>query len=199
MLVQRRDLIAGLSALTAAGVLPAAQAKSLTARDQSRSVAYVPAAHLPEDEHAIHRRHMSVAIDLAETVPFPFGAVIVDRAQQRIVAKGANAGAENPIFHGEIMAIINCAKANPDVKWEDLTIYSSGEPCPMCQCAIIWTGMAEAVYGTSVHTLSEMGVNQIKLDSPTVAAAAPFYSGRIVGGVLKERADAMYQKWADTL
>ncbi len=59
--------------------------------------------------------------------------------------------------------------------------------------------MAEAVYGTSVHTLSEMGVNQIKLDSPTVAAAAPFYSGRIVGGVLKERADAMYQKWADTL
>lgn len=140
MLVQRRDLIAGLSALTAAGVLPAAQAKSPTARDQSRSVAYVPAAHLPEDEHAIHRRHMSVAIDLAETVPFSFGVVIVDRARQRIVAKGANAGAENPIFHGEIMAIINCAKANPDVKWEDLTIYSSGEPCPMCQ----WPSFGQA-------------------------------------------------------
>ena len=54
----------------------------------------------------------------------------------------------------------------------------------------------ELVYGTSIEELTRLGVNQIRLDSVTVAAAAPFYSGRIVGGVLSERADRLYQSWA---
>lgn len=62
--------------------------------------------------------------------------------------------------------------------------------------AIAWTRIPEVVYGTSIEDLIKLEINQIGLDSPTVAAAAPFYSGRIIGGVLGERADRMYQRWA---
>jgi len=65
----------------------------------------------------------------------------------------------------------------------------------MCMSAIVWLRIPELVYGTSIEELAKLGINQIRLDSPTVAAAAPFYSGRIVGGVLKEHADQLYQGW----
>jgi len=53
------------------------------------------------------------------------------------------------------------------------------------------------IYATSIQSLIAFGVNQIQLDSPTVAAAAPFYDGHIIGGVLAERANAHYKQWAN--
>jgi tRNA(adenine34) deaminase len=87
----------------------------------------------------------------------------------------------------------------PKVEWRDLALYTTAEPCPMCMSAIVWAGMPELVYGTSVDELIRLGVNQLHLDSPTVAASAPFYSGRIIGGVLRKRTDPVYQRWAASL
>jgi tRNA(Arg) A34 adenosine deaminase TadA len=84
------------------------------------------------------------------------------------------------------------------VEWRHLTLYTSAEPCPMCGSAIVWTGISEIVYGASVEDLTSFGINQFHLDSPTIAAAAPFYSGKIIGGVLKDRANELYRKWAES-
>jgi tRNA(Arg) A34 adenosine deaminase TadA len=66
----------------------------------------------------------------------------------------------------------------------------------MCAAAEIWAGIPEVIYATSVESLIGYGLTQFRLDSPTMAAAAPFYSGEIIGGVLAERADAFYKVWA---
>ena len=167
--------------------------------DQVGSVVHVAIESLPEAEAAIHRRHMEKAIELAKSGPFPFASLIVDRRSQEIVAQAVNATDQNPILHSEVVAIINCAKEHPGIDWANLAIYTPGEPCPMCEAAIVWTRLSETVYGTSIRTFAELGVNQIGLESHAVASAASFYRGRIIGGVLSELTDEMYREWVASL
>jgi tRNA(Arg) A34 adenosine deaminase TadA len=161
-----------------------------------RGVSVTAAADLPEEERAEHESYMSVALDLVAAGPGPFATVIADRKAGRIVCQGVNNAGESRILHGEIVAILNGAKIEPRLNWRGLTLYTSAEPCPMCMSAIVWHRIPEMVYGTSVDDLIAMGINQFCLDSPAVAAAAPFYGGRIIAGVLKDRADAFYRDWA---
>ena len=193
-MVRRRTLMAAMPATVVAAALPASPARN--DGDVMRGVSVTAATDLPDDERAEHESYMSVALDLVAAGPGPFATVIVDRKAGRIVCQGVNNSRESRILHGEIVAILNGAKIEPRLDWRALTLYTSAEPCPMCMSAIVWHRIPEMVYGTSVDALIAMGVNQFRLDSPTVAAAAPFYSGRVVAGVLKDRADAFYRDWA---
>ena len=51
----------------------------------------------------------------------------------------------------------------------------------MCMGAILWVGIGGVVYGSSITTLTEIGIPQIMIDASVVRDAAPFYHGRIVG------------------
>lgn len=194
---QRRAFLAALPAVagTAALEWPARAARA--DEHGARSVIFTPVESLSVEERTRHERYMKAALDLAENLPGPFAAVFVDKRTGEIVCAGVNEHRENPIFHGEIVAINACARVMPKVDWGDLMLYTTAEPCPMCMSAIVWLRVPEIVYGTSIEELIRLGINQIRLDSPTVAAAAPFYSGRIVGGVSRERADPMYRSWAE--
>lgn len=163
---------------------------------ETRSIEFIPATALPEAELARHEKYMAMAIDLAEAGPGPFGTVIVDPQADKVVCTGVNQHTVSPILHGEIVAINNCAKIEPRVDWRKLDLYTSAEPCPMCQSAIVWAGISRVIYGTSIDDLVQFGIRQIRLDSPTVSAAASFYSGSIISGVLKTRSDTLYRRWA---
>ena len=195
-MIRRRTIMAAMPAIAAAVALPVAPAPARSDRVATRGVSVVAAADLAEDERAEHERYMAEALDLAAAGPGPFATVIVDRKAGRIVCQGVSNSRESRVLHGEIVALLNGAKIEPRLDWRELTLYTSAEPCPMCMSAIVWHRIPEMVYGTSVYDLIAMGANQFRLDSPTVAAAAPFYSGRIVAGVLKDRADPFYRDWA---
>ena len=194
MRLPRRSLLTSLPAAAAAATLPS----SLAAAGESpgRSVSFIEAPALPEAEREQHERYMAKALAMIEEGPSPFASVIVDRAKDEIICEGLGRQRESNVYHGEIVAMLNCAEIEPRVDWRALTLYTTGEPCPMCMSAIVWNRIGEMVYGTSVQSLIEWGANQFRLDSPTVAASAPFYSGRIVAGVLRERADTFYREWA---
>ena len=197
---QRRALLVDLPAV--AGMAALTWSRPGNARETgARSITFTPADELTAEERTRHERYMKLALDKLERdtaarASGPFAAVIVNRNTGDIVCEGINRYRENPTFHGEIVAINACARVTPKVDWSELALYTTAEPCPMCMSAIIWTRIPEVVYGTSVEELIKLGVNQFRLDSVTMAGAAPFYSGRIVGGVLKERADPIYRTWA---
>lgn len=192
----RRALLVDLPA--AAGLGASTLTRAGHAREiGSRSVTFTPAHALTAEERTRHEGYMKIALDSLEGAPAgPFAAVIVNRHSGEIVCRGVGQQRENPIFHGEIVAINACARVTPKVAWANLALYTTAEPCPMCMSAIVWTRIPELVFGTSIEELIKLGINQIRLDSATVAAAAPFYSGMIVGGVLGERADEVYRDWA---
>ena len=63
----------------------------------------------------------------------------------------------------------------------------------MCMSAIVWAGIGGVVYGSSITTLAEVGIPQIMVDASVVRDAAPFYRGRIMGGVLRAETDPLFR------
>ena len=129
-----------------------------------------------------HSVYMRAAIRLARRFApqNPFAAVIVDSQTASVVAEGWNRVADSPIWHGEMDAL---AKVDADqCDWERHILYTTAEPCPMCQSAILWAGIRKVVYGVSISELQQLGWRQIEIGSKEVAARAPFARCEITGG-----------------
>jgi tRNA(adenine34) deaminase len=138
-------------------------------------------------------RWMTAAIAAATRNPaLPFGAVLVDRLAERLVATGWNRGGTDPTAHGEV-DVIRCAAAEgapPD--WSRLTLYTTAEPCPMCAGAIIWAGIPRVVYGVSIPWLAARGWFQLDLRSVDVFDRAPGRDVAAVGSVQHEACAALF-------
>lgn len=140
-----------------------------------------------------HEDYMRRAIELAIEVPqFPFGAIIVKRATGEVVAEGFNQSALNPTFHGEMVAINRCAELYRPMDWSEFDLYTTAEPCPMCQSAIQWAGIANVYYGTSIPYLKEHGWQQINIRASEVIAQTPFRKTNIVGGILEAECNILF-------
>lgn len=147
----------------------------------------------PSRQKPRHEDFMRRAIALARQVPeVPFGAVIVRRATGEIVAEGWNRSSENPTLHGEIDAINRCAAAHRSIDWTGLDLYTTAEPCPMCQGAVEWAGIGTVYYGTSIPYLTERGWWQIDIRAEEVARRTPFRRTGIVGGVLEAECNTLF-------
>jgi tRNA(Arg) A34 adenosine deaminase TadA len=108
------------------------------------------------------------------------------------VAEGRNRSGDSPIWHGETDAIHRCAVAHPGIDWSSLTLYSTAEPCPMCQSAVLWAGISRVVFGTSIRTLQSRGWWQIDIPAEEVTRRTPFRECVILGGVLESECDALF-------
>jgi len=141
-----------------------------------------------------HERLMKRAIAQAKKVPrVPFGAVIVRGTSGEEVAAGFNRSAMNPVFHGELEAILHCIAEHPDIDWSQLVLYTTAEPCPMCQSAIEWTGMALTVYGSSVPFLKKLGWDCIDIRAAEVIRRTPFRRTALMGGILEQECNALFR------
>lgn len=151
-------------------------------------------ADTPTDsERAEHEKYMRRAIELAaNNRKAPFGALLVDRERKKIMAEGWNKSAQHPAWHGEMDAINRCVEQHGKPEWARLTLYTTAEPCSMCQSAVIWAGIPLVVYGTSVSGLLAMGWNQIGIPADEVVAKSPFRRCRVVGGVLEKECNALF-------
>jgi tRNA(adenine34) deaminase len=138
--------------------------------------------------------YMRLAIIMAQKVPrYPFGAVIVRRATGEVLAKGYNRSSRNPTIHGEIDVINRCAAKHAPVDWTALDLFTTAEPCPMCQSAIEWAGMATVYFGTSIPFLQQHGWRQIDIRAEEVARRTPFRNTKVIGGVLEQECNALFE------
>jgi len=141
-----------------------------------------------------HEHYMRRAIELAANVPdLPFGAVIVDQTSGEILAEGWNKSSINPTWHGEIDAINHMVEAGHKVNESPLALYSTAEPCPMCQGAILWTGIETVVFGSSIRFLQQLGWKQIDISAQEVAQRTPFHDCTLIGGILEDECHALFQ------
>jgi tRNA(adenine34) deaminase len=160
-----------------------------------RSTPSVSAASLDLSEIPlpVHEQAMQLAIAAARANPsLPFGAVIVRAADRELMATGVNNRSANPAFHGEIVAINDYVARHGNRGWDEVILYTTGEPCPMCMSTLVWARVGGVVYGTSIEKLQQVGIEQILLPATTVLAAAPFYRGGILGHVLQSETDALF-------
>ncbi|WP_150135030.1 nucleoside deaminase [Streptomyces hyaluromycini] len=146
------------------------------------------------DGGAAHARFMSLAIEQAHrNARYPFGAVFVHSG--RVLGRGVNASAENPSYHGEMVAMADYVRRAGNQGWAATTLYSTAEPCAMCMSACVWAGVGQVVWGTSIEELGRTGLVQIAIPAAEVArAASPFYSPELLGGVLAGTTDALFRQ-----
>ncbi|MFG2916188.1 deaminase [Kitasatospora sp. NPDC048298] len=179
-----------LGTAAAAGAVPYAAHAVPVARPEPR-----PRSQPQEREQRRgHEYFMAQAIVEGRKLErYPFGAVIVRAGV--VVARGVAAAAENPTYHGEMVAIEDHAQRADDPDWGATTLYTTAEPCPMCMSACAWAGIRRVVWGTSIEGLRRTGLDQIDLSATAVAdAARSFYSPRLLlGGVLATETDAMFR------
>lgn len=167
------------TAAAAALVAPAA----LGAGPANAKAVMLPA--IPEDD-----AFMQAAIDIARAEGKRFAAVIV--ANGEIIAQGFNPGRDapggfNPTNHGEMVAIDNCVETHGADALRGATLYTTGEPCPMCMGAIVWSRFGRVVYAVPIKRLATV-MNQIMISCTEIAREAPFIEIGITGGVLEDEA-----------
>ncbi|KAK4046252.1 hypothetical protein OIV83_006231 [Microbotryomycetes sp. JL201] len=135
----------------------------------------------------------------------PFGSVVVEHkadGTDEIVCVAANQVGVigDPSMHGEMSAIRACTEVlknrglSPQemlLAWRNYTMYTNGEPCPMCASALRWSGVKEVVWGTSIETIIKHGRSQIYLPSSLIVSASYALGHQTlwIGSILSEETD----------
>ena len=109
-----------------------------------------------------HHQYMQMAIAEARTGirqghGGPFGCVIVKDG--RVLAKAHNHVLVNhdATAHGEIMAIRQAGETLGTHDLTGCTLYTTGEPCHMCLCAILWANISKVYYGCTIADNARIG------------------------------------------
>lgn len=139
----------------------------------------------------VYMRH---ALKIACSSPQkPFGAILVHTVTGEIISEGFNSTDEDPILHAEIAAIHNCARRTAKLPWQELELYTTAEPCAMCQCAIEFARIPFVCYGTSSSWLQQHGWRQIGIQAEEVIRRTSWSKTVIVGGILADECNALLE------
>jgi len=150
---------------------------------------------LDKESYEQHCRWMQYALELAgkagEAGEIPVGAVLVD-AQGSIVGEGNNRKERDrdPTAHAEMIAIRAAAQKISNWHLNDLTLYVTLEPCPMCSGAIIQGRVGTLVYGADDP---KTGAVRSVLNLPDSAASN--HRLTVIGGILNSACRQQLQAW----
>lgn len=97
------------------------------------------------------RQFMKLAIEEAKKAEaigeVPIGAVIVYENDIIAAAHNLRETTQNAVTHAELMAIQEACSKTGSWRLENMTLYVTLEPCPMCAGAIIQSRIPRVVYG----------------------------------------------------
>ena len=118
-------------------------------------------------------KFIDIAIDLSEKSLYPYGAIVVRNGE--IIGKSSDeVPIRNTIYtHAELIAIesavLNIKESISRGNLHECTLYTSCEPCMMCQEAILAEGISRVVYAATIedsskHYCEEFPVSLEKID-----------------------------------
>ncbi|WP_414752104.1 nucleoside deaminase [Anabaena sp. CCY 9910] len=128
---------------------------------------------------------MRLAIAEAKKGDAPYGAIIVKDDQVVAFAHNTVARDNDPSAHAEINVIRRLTAQLQNFSLEGYSIYTTGEPCPMCAAACVWTGIAEIIYGASIQDLILANQAQIQISCEELIAKS-FRNIKVTKGILRQ-------------
>jgi tRNA(adenine34) deaminase len=138
-----------------------------------------------------HQNFMGVAVEAAKQGDAPYGAVLVKNGEVVAVAHNTVRQDHDPSAHAEINVIRKLTSQLKNPSLEGYTIYTTGEPCPMCATACVWAGISDIVYGASIADLVSVNQSQIDISCEEVIAKS-FRNIRVIGGVLRKECLSLF-------
>ncbi|BAB76333.1 nucleoside deaminase [Anabaena sp. FACHB-709] len=128
---------------------------------------------------------MRLAIAEAKKGDAPYGAVIVKDNQVVAFAHNTVARDNDPSAHAEINVIRRLTAQLQSFSLAGYSIYTTGEPCPMCAAACVWSGIAEIIYGASIQDLILANQSQIQISCEEVIAKS-LRNIKVTKGILRQ-------------
>lgn len=145
----------------------------------------------PEDNDCTF---MQRAIQQAELGETPFGCVIVLNSEIISEAFNTVSSSHDPSAHGEINAIRKACQQLKTPYLNKATLYTTGEPCPMCMSAILYAKIQRVVFGASIPSIARF-MPQISVLSAEIAARSS-QSVVLKGPFLEELCVPLVQKFS---
>ena len=114
---------------------------------------------LEEDE-----KYIDIAIDISKKSYYPFGAIVVRNG--KIIGRSSDeTPVKNTVYtHAELIAIesavLNIKDSLSRGNLHECTLYTSCEPCLMCQEAILAEGISRVVYAATIEDSNEYFCNE---------------------------------------
>lgn len=110
-----------------------------------------------QDEVGFLQQAIRLAVDNAAAGRLPFGAVIVRAGE--VLATGVNTEQRDsdPTAHAEIAAIRNACGAVGSTRLPGATVYSSCEPCAVCQTVSAAAEVTGIVYAAPRELVPDLG------------------------------------------
>lgn len=135
---------------------------------------------------------MARTIEIAKHNFTPYGCIIIDPVSSSFIEHANSVRQEGKTAHAEMNALRNLKKLkHKDPK--DLILYSTGEPCPMCMGAIIWSGIRTIRFGMSIPEISKFQ-NQISVPCTEIAERS-WVDVDIKGGILEGKCRELFEKY----
>jgi tRNA(adenine34) deaminase len=127
---------------------------------------------------------MRLALAEAKKGDSPYGAVIVKDNAVVALAHNTVRRDNDASAHAEINVIRSLTAKIKNPYLEGYSIYTTGEPCPMCATACVWSGLSEIVYGASIKDLILLNQSQISISCEEIIAKS-FRNIKVTKDVLK--------------
>ena len=126
------------------------------------------------------------------TGEFPVGVVVArgDDILARAHRSASRAEERNELDHAEINALRRLSHDRPGIDPENLTLYSTMEPCLMCYGTLLLSGLRRIVWAYEDVMGGGTGLELARLN--------PLYREmrvELVGGVLRDEALALFQRF----
>jgi guanine deaminase len=128
---------------------------------------------------------MRLALAEAKKGDAPYGAILVKNDLVVAVAHNTVKRDSDPSAHAEINVIRSYTKELKNISLANTTLYTTGEPCPMCTSACIWSGISEIIYAVSILDLIARNHCQINLSCEEIISKS-FRNIKVTKGVLRK-------------
>jgi tRNA(adenine34) deaminase len=93
------------------------------------------------------RKALAIARRAAARGEVPVGAIAVREGQRLSAAGNRIEGAHDATAHAEMIALRSAASRSGSWRLNEVTLYVTLEPCPMCASAMVLSRLGRLVYG----------------------------------------------------
>lgn len=135
---------------------------------------------------------MKIALLEAKLGDSPYGAVIVKNNEVIVKAHNTVQQDRDPSAHAEINAIRRLTAKIQNTSLEGYTLYTTGEPCPMCAATCVWSCIDQIVFGASIQDLIAANQSQIDISCEEVIAKG-FKKITVTKGILLDECLELFQ------
>ena len=149
---------------------------------------------MKKNDEYFMRYAINLAIKSREAGNEPFGAILVKDNEIIMTGKNSIHTLSDPTRHAELSLISDYCQKFKTSTLNNLTLYSSCEPCVMCSGAMVWSQLGKLVYSVTHDQLAEIAGSNIMIGSDEVFKKSP-HQPKVVTQLLNEEGLSVFDNY----